>query len=160
MVIALKFILGIGLCLVGLAGLLLPAIPGAPLLFLGLVVIAWAENFAYVDGSAIAVLGLLAALTLVVDVAAGVLGAKGFGASKRALWGAGLGALIGLFFGIAGVLLGPLVGACLAEFTLAQDVRGAGRAGLGASLGLLLGVAVKIALAFSMLGVFAVTRLQ
>ncbi len=160
MITTLKLVLGIGMCLVGLAGLLLPAIPGAPLLFLGLVVVAWAENFAYVSGSIVALLGLLAALTMVVDVAAGVLGAKRFGASKRALWGAGLGALVGLFLGLVGVLLGPLVGACLAEFSVVRDVRRAGRAGLGASLGLLMGAVVKMALAFSMLGVFAVSRFQ
>jgi len=151
-------VLGAGLALLGLAGLLFPALPGAPLLFLGLVVAAWAENFEYVGTGTLVLLAVLAALTYAIDIAAGILGARRFGASPRAMFGAAIGAVAGLFFGLVGVLLGPLVGACIGEFSHVREVARAGRAGLGAAVGLLLGMALKIAVAFSMLGIFAAAR--
>jgi len=159
--VELFFLLALGACLVllGVVGLVFPALPGAPLLFVGLVVIAWAEDFAHVGMGTLAVLAVLAALSYLVDILAGVFGAKRFGASARAMIGAGLGALVGLFFGIPGVLLGPFAGACVGEFTVRPDFKAAGRAGVGATLGLVVGAAAKIALAFSMLGIFAVMRI-
>jgi len=153
------WVLALLLVAAGIAGLLLPALPGAPLLFLGLVCAAWAEDFAYVGVGWLALLGGLAALTYPVDLAAGAVGARRFGASGRAVIGAALGALVGLFFGLPGLLLGPFVGAVVAELLWERrNLRQAGRSGLGATLGLALGVATKLALAFAMLGIFALVR--
>ena len=146
------------LVLVGMAGLVLPALPGAPLLFAGLVAAAWAENFAYVGAGTIVVLGLFTALIIAVDFIAGALGAKYFGASPRAITGALLGGVVGLLFGFPGVLLGPLVGAVVGELSVRRDLNAATRAGFGASLGLLIAAVAKIALAFTMIGVFVVVR--
>ncbi len=143
----------------GLAGLVLPALPGAPLLFLGLVAAAWAEEFVYVGWTTLTVLGGLALLAYAVDFAAGAFGAKRFGASGRAVTGAALGTLLGLFFGLPGVVFGPFVGAVAGELTINRDLRGAGKAGIGATLGLAFGAAAKIALAFVMLGIFLAVRL-
>jgi uncharacterized protein YqgC (DUF456 family) len=143
----------------GLAGLVLPALPGAPLLFLGLVAAAWAEQFAYVGWGTLAVLAVLCLLAYLVDFAAGAFGAKHFGASGRSVIGAGIGTILGLFFGLFGVILGPFVGAVIGELTVRNDLHAAGRAGIGATLGLVLGAAAKIALAFVMLGIFLVMRL-
>lgn len=151
-------LVGVLLSLAGFAGLLLPALPGAPLLFLGLVCIAWAEDFAYVGAWTLGVLAALAALTYLIDIVAGLLGARRFGASPRALWGAGIGGLVGIFFGLIGVLLGPLVGAVIGQLTAVPDLMAAGRAGVGAALGLVLGAALKIAVAFMMVGIFALAR--
>ena len=155
----LLWILSSVLVLAGLAGLVLPALPGAPLLFLGLVAAAWAENFAYIGWGTLTVLGGLAVLTYAIDFAAGAFGARRFGATNRAVVGAALGTLLGLFFGLPGVLLGPFVGAVIGELTGHRDLHRAGKAGIGATLGLALGAAVKIALAFAMLGIFLVVRL-
>ena len=155
----LLWILSSVLVLAGLAGLVLPALPGAPLLFLGLVAAAWAENFAYIGWGTLTVLGGLAVLTYAVDFAAGAFGARRFGATNRAVVGAALGTLLGLFFGLPGVLLGPFVGAVTGELTGNRDLHRAGMAGFGATLGLALGAAAKIALAFAMLGIFLVVRL-
>jgi len=155
----LLWILAAILIVTGLAGLLLPALPGAPLLLLGLVAAAWAEDFAYVGWGTLSVLCGLAILTYVVDFAAGAFGAKRFGASGRAVAGAVLGTLLGLLFGLPGVVFGPFVGAVAGELTVNRDLRGAGKAGIGAALGLALGAAAKIALAFTMLGIFFVVRL-
>ncbi len=147
------------LIIAGLAGLVLPALPGAPLLFLGLVAAAWAEQFAYVGWGTLAVLGVLCLLAYLVDFAAGAFGARRFGASGRSVAGAALGTLVGLFFGLPGVLLGPFLGAVAGELTVNHNLRHAGKAGVGATLGLALGAAAKIALAFAMLGIFLAMRL-
>ncbi len=142
----------------GIAGLLLPAIPGAPLLFLGLVVAAWAEDFVHVGFGTLAVLALMTLLAWGVDFAAAAFGARRFGATPRAAAGAALGTLVGLFFGLPGILLGPFLGAVIGEVLGRRTLGAAGRAGFGATLGLVIGAAVKMALAFAMLGVFLVMR--
>ncbi len=150
--------LALVLVIAGIAGLVFPALPGAPVLFAGLLLAAWIEDFAYVGFKTLVVLGVLAVLSYVIDFLSGVLGAKRFGASPRALWGAALGGVVGIFFGLPGVLLGPFAGAVIGELSMLRPMLQAGRAGFGATLGLMLGVAAKLALAISMLGVFIVVR--
>jgi len=146
------------LVLAGLAGLILPAIPGAPLIFAGLVVGAWADDFAYVGVWTIVVLALLTLVTIGVDFWATMFGAKKFGASKRAVIGALVGSIIGLFLGLPGVLFGPFIGAVIGEISSRGSLPQATRAGFGATLGLILGAAFKLALALSMIGVFVAVR--
>jgi len=146
------------LVLGGLAGLILPAIPGAPLIFAGLVIGAWADNFVYVGVWTILALALLTLLTIGVDFWATMFGAKKFGASRRAVTGAVVGSVVGLFFGLPGVLFGPFIGAVIGEISSAGSLRQAARAGFGASVGLILGAAIKLALAFSMIGIFVAVR--
>ena len=141
-----------------MAGLLLPALPGAPLILAGLVVASWAEGFAVVTWPWLVLLAAIAALTYLVDFAATALGAQKFGASPRAVVGAVLGGILGLFFAPIGILLGPFAGAVLAELSLRKDLGAAQRAGFGATLGLLLGGVAKLALACLMIGIFATVR--
>ena len=155
----LLWLLATVMVLAGLVGLLLPVLPGPPLLFGGLLVAAWAEDFVYVGTATLTLLAVLALLTYAVDFAATALGAKRFGASKRAVLGAVVGAVVGLFFGLPGVLLGPFIGAVLGELTAQRGLGEAGRAGVGATIGLVLGAAGKLALGLSMLGVFATVRI-
>jgi uncharacterized protein YqgC (DUF456 family) len=143
----------------GLAGLVLPVLPGAPLLFAGILLAAWAEDFAYIGWGTLIAVGVLAALAIAADFVAGAFGAKRYGASGRAVLGATIGAVVGLFFGIVGVLLGPFVGAVIGELTVRRDLQAAGRAGVGATIGLALGVAAKLALGFAMVGTALVMRL-
>jgi uncharacterized protein YqgC (DUF456 family) len=152
------FFLAALLVAIGLAGTLLPAIPGTTLIFAGLLLAAWVEDFAYVGTWTLAVIGGLTALTYAVDFVAGSLGARRFGASPRAVYGAAIGAVVGLFFGLPGILLGPLVGAVLGELSARRTLGEAGRAGIGTALGLAIGTAAKLALALSMVGVFAFVR--
>jgi hypothetical protein len=155
----LLLVVGALLVTVGLIGTVLPAIPGIPLIFLGLCVAAWAEGFQYVGGGTIAVLGVMALVAYGVDLVAGALGAKRFGASRLAILGAVAGTIIGLFLGIPGLILGPFVGAAIGELVARRDLLQAGRAGLGTWLGLVIGAAVKIAISFSMIAVFLAKRL-
>jgi uncharacterized protein YqgC (DUF456 family) len=155
----LLWFLAVVLVAVGMAGLLFPVLPGAPMVFAGLVLAAWAEDFAHVGPITLAVLAVMAALTYVADFLAGAFGAKKFGASRRAVFGAMLGAMAGIFFGIPGVLLGPFIGAFIGELSARTGLKTAGRAGFGAALGLAMGIAAKLALAFAMVGIFVVVRL-
>lgn len=156
---ALLLALAAALVAVGLAGTLLPALPGVPLVFAGLVLAAWAEGFEQVGLGSVAVIAVLATIAWGLDFAAGLLGARHFGASRSALVGAGLGAVVGLFFGLPGFLLGPFAGAALGELIARRDLLQAGRAGFGAWLGLLFGSVAKLALCLSMLLVFLAARI-
>ena len=151
-------ILAVLLVLVGIGGLLLPALPGAPLVFAGLFLAAWAEDFEYVGTWSLVALGLLAVLTYIADFVAGAFGARRFGASSKAMIGATVGAVVGLFFGLPGIVLGPFLGAVIGEYIEHPDLFRAGNAGLGATLGLALGIAAKMSLAFTMVGLFLVVR--
>ena len=152
------FVLAALLILAGLAGLVLPGLPGSPLIFAGLFIAAWAEDFSYVGVGTLIVLGVLALLTYVVDFWATMFGAKRFGASKRAVIGAVIGSIVGLFLGLPGVIFGPFIGAVIGELSARRGLHDAARAGIGATIGLAIGVAVKMALAFSMIGIFIVVR--
>lgn len=143
---------------IGLVGLVLPGLPGAPLIFVGLVIAAWGENFVYVGLWTIVALAILALLAYGVDFWATLFGAKKFGASKRAVIGALLGAVMGLFIGLPGVVFGPFIGAVIGELSAQRSLPQAVRAGIGATIGLVLGSALKIALVFAMIGVFLVMR--
>jgi uncharacterized protein len=147
------------LIVIGILGLVLPALPGAPLVFLGALLAAWAEDFAYLGAGALVLLGVLALLAIVVDFVASAFGVRRYGASGRAMLGATLGAVVGLLFGIPGVLLGPFVGAMLGELTLRRSLGAASRAGVGATIGLVIGTAAKLAIAVAMVGVIVVMRL-
>lgn len=146
------------LVLVGLVGIVVPALPGVVLIFSGLLLAAWAEGFQYIGAKTLAVLGMLTVLAWGLDLAAGAIGARRFCASRQAIIGAGLGALVGIFFSVPGMLLGPFVGAVAGELLARRDLEQAGRAGIGAWIGLVLGVAAKLALSISMLVVFLVAR--
>ena len=154
----LLWILAVILVAAGIAGLVFPALPGAPILFVGLVVAAWAEGFQHVSTGTLIVLGVMALLMYLLDFLAGAFGARRFGASPRAIIGATIGAVVGIFFGIPGILLGPFIGAVLGELSAHSDLKTAGRAGIGATVGLALGVAAKLALALAMVGIFVIAR--
>ena len=142
----------------GLVGLFLPGLPGAPLILMGLILGAWANDFTYVGLWTIVVLTVLAGLTYAVDFWATMFGAKKFGASKRAVIGAIIGAIIGIFLGFPGVIFGPFIGAVIGELLAQRNLRQATRAGFGATIGLVLGAALKLAIAFAMIGIFVVAR--
>lgn len=143
----------------GIAGIVVPGLPGTGLVFLGLLLGAWIDGFEKVGAIPLVVIGLLAALSSVADIAMTSLGVKKFGATKWALVGAACGALAGFSFGIPGFLFGPFLGALAAELITTRDLRRAGRAGLGTWLGVLLGILLRFALVVTMIGVFLVAYL-
>lgn len=146
--------LGVIASLLGILGTILPAIPGLPLLAAGLVLLAWAGDFLAVGGVALAVIVGLAFFGMAIDFVAGLLGAKVCGASKQALWGAFIGGLVGIVFGLPGLILGPFVGAAVGELMAQRGMWQAGKVGLATLLGLIIGTVAKIGSALAMVGVF------
>jgi len=108
---------------------------------------------------ALTICAVLLGLTYVVDAIASALGVKRVGASRLAMWGAVLGTVVGVFFGIAGILLGPFIGAVVGELIARRDVMQAGKAGVAAWIGFIVGTLGKLAIMFTMVGVFVVMRL-
>lgn len=149
------WIVAVVLVLIGFAGTILPAIPGVPLVFLGLILGAAADDFERVGWPTLLVLALLTLAAIAVDLAAGALGAKRMGASPWALVGAAIGSLIGLVFGLPGLVLGPFLGAALGEWIARRDLRRAGKIGLATWAGMLAAAVAKIAICFAMVGLFA-----
>lgn len=143
------------LVVIGLAGIVLPALPGVPVIFAGLLLAAWADGFEQVGVVTLVVLGVLTFVSLGVDLVATALGAKRVGASRLALVGAVIGTFAGLLFGLPGLIVGPFAGALVGELIHGRQVGQAAKVGLGTWFGILLGVALKIGLAFAMLGIFA-----
>ncbi len=148
-------VLAVVLVCVGVAGSVLPALPGVPLVFAGLLLAAWAGDFQKVTWLPLVLLGLLTAISFVIDFAATALGAKRVGATRLAIVGAALGTLGGLFLGLPGLILGPFVGAIVGELLSHGQMQQAARAGLATWMGLIFGTLAKLALVFTMLGVFA-----
>ena len=153
------WILAIVLVLVGLAGIILPALPGPVLVFGGLLLAAWIDGFEKVGWVPLVVLGLLTMLTFLADIVATGRGARQAGASKQAVIGATIGTIVGIFFGIVGIFVGPFIGAAAGELLANRDLVRAGKVGYGTLFGLVLGAALKIALALTMIGVFVTAYL-
>ncbi len=151
-------IIGAVLVMVGLAGVVLPGLPGAVIIFAGLFLAAWAEGFSYVGTGTIVVLALITVFIYLIEIITGYFGVKKFGASKWAAIGAALGALIGMFFGFPGILAGPFMGAVIGELSAHGNFSQAGKAGFGAWFGIIFGTAIKLALSFTMIGIFLISR--
>lgn len=148
------YIVAAVLVLVGLAGTILPALPGLPLVFAGMVLGAWAGGFEHIGIPVLVVLGLLTLLSLVVDFWATALGARRVGASGKAVAGAVAGTFAGIFFGPVGLFAGPFIGALAGELLHGRDVAKATRVGFGTWLGIVFGTVLKLGLAFTMIGLF------
>ena len=146
--------LALFLMLAGLIGVLIPGFPGT------LVVLAAAIGHrlcfgpASVNQSVLIILVLLTVVALVLDFVAGWFGANKFGATWRGALGAVLGGIVGLFFGLPGIIIGPFVGATLLELTGGREWKPASKAGLGATVGLLAGIVGKFSINVIMILLF------
>jgi uncharacterized protein YqgC (DUF456 family) len=149
-------ILGLAAIVLGIAGVVLPLLPGMPLLFGGFWLLAWSDGFVRVGEWTIVLLGALALLAWGIDYVAATLGVKRVGASGKAVVGAAIGTVLGLAAGLVGVIVGPVLGAIAGEWLARRDSVQASRAGLAAGISFLLGIVAKIGIAFTMLGIFAV----
>jgi uncharacterized protein YqgC (DUF456 family) len=148
------WILGVLLIIAGLIGVVVPVLPGTLLVFVGMALGAWADGFVHIGWGTLAILALLALASYLLDFAAGLIGVRRLGASKWAVWGAAIGTVVGLFFGLPGLLLGPFIGAVLGEYAVRRQLKEAGKAGAGAWIGMVVGAAAKVALIGIMIGIF------
>jgi uncharacterized protein YqgC (DUF456 family) len=156
-IVYLLWALAVLLVLVGLAGTILPALPGVPMVFAGLFLAAYIGNFTRIGWPTLTLLGVLTALAIAADFVATLLGAKRAGASKLALIGAAIGSVLGVFSGLWGLFLFPFVGAVAGEYIARQQLTQASRVGLATWLGMMIGVLAKLAIALTMVGVFVVS---
>ncbi len=138
----------------GLAGTVLPALPGAALVFGGILLGAWIDGFQRVGVTVVVVCGLLMLLSWAADYASALLGAKRAGASREAVIGAALGTVLGLFTGLIGLLFMPLLGAAAGQYLAQRDAARAAQVGLSTWVGLLIGTVAKVVISFVMVGLF------
>ena len=150
----LLWILSVALIALGIAGTVLPALPGTALILAGIVLGAWIDDFVHVSVGTTVFVGALAVVAWVLDYVAGLLGARRAGASTLALVGAVLGTIVGLFMGLIGVLFMPLVGAAIGEYLAQKDQQRALKVGFATWLGMIVGLVAKVAIAFVMIGIF------
>ena len=159
MVEVLAWIACVLLLAIGVAGTVLPALPGTAFVLAGIVLGAWIDGFERVGGVTVAVTAVLAALSWVLDYVAGLLGARKAGASAQAVSGAAVGTVVGLFMGLVGVLFMPLVGAAVGEYLARRDHRQAARVGVATWIGIMVGIVAKVVIAFVMIGIFVAALL-
>ena len=150
----LLWLIAVALIVTGAVGTVLPALPGAILVFAGIALAAWIDHFTRIPAWMLAIFGLLTALAWAVDYIATAMGAKRAGASRLAIVGALIGTVAGVLSGLVGLLFMPLIGAAIGEYISRPDLRHAGHVGLATWLGLMIGTAVKIAIVFAMVGLF------
>lgn len=155
----LLWVLAVVLIVVGVAGVVLPALPGVMLVFAGILLAAWIDGFTLISVWTVAVLGVLAAIAFVIDYVASTVAARRAGASKEGLIGAALGTVLGIFTGFIGLIFMPLLGAAIGEFVARRDALRAGQIGVATWLGLLVATVLKLAIAFTMIGVFVAALL-
>ncbi len=132
--------------LVGLIGTLMPVLPGAPVIWLGMLAYGLIAGFDNLGMTFFVIQALLALSVMGVDYLFAVMGSHYFGGSKAALWGAAAGLLIGVFFFPIGLLLGPFIGATLADLLFRRQTGRAIKSGFGATLGFWGAVPIKLAL--------------
>ena len=149
------YLVSAALIIIGLLGVFLPVLPGIPLAYAGMVLAAWAGGFKEISVLVLILLGLLTLASIAIDFLASALGAKRAGASKLAVVGAALGSLFGmLFFNLPGLILGPFVGVMAVETAQGKSMREAGKIGFATWIGMAIGIALKVGLAFAMMGIF------
>jgi uncharacterized protein YqgC (DUF456 family) len=147
-------VIAVILIVAGLAGAIVPSLPGIPMIFGGIWLIAWMDHFRHLGLWWLLGIALVGAIGLILDLVAGALGAKRVGASQLAVWGALGGTLIGLFFGLPGILLGPFFGAVIGELASGNSVLRSAHVGVGTWVGLIFGTLIKLISSMMMVALF------
>jgi uncharacterized protein YqgC (DUF456 family) len=155
----LLWILVVVLIATGVVGTILPALPGALLVFAGILLGAWIDHFDRVSITVVVICGVLTLLAWATDYAAAMLGAKRAGASRLAVIGAAIGTVAGVFTGLVGLIFMPLVGAAIGELIAVRNATRAAKVGISTWIGLLLGTLAKVVLTFMMVGIFVAALL-
>jgi len=153
------YVLAAALIVGGVAGAILPILPGVPMIFGGIWLAAAVDEYRHLGWGWLVAIGIVAILGIAVDFISGSLGAKKIGASPRALWGAGIGTTIGMFFGLPGLLIGPFAGAVIGELWSGKSILRSAHVGVSTWFGMLLGIVAKVVLSFLMIGMAGVALL-
>jgi len=153
------YLLATALIIGGLIGSVIPALPGLPMIFGGVWLVAAVDNYRHIGLWWLLLIGGLGTAGVIIEFIASTLGAKRVGASRLALWGASLGTLVGMFFSISGLLLGPFIGALLGELASGTSVLRSAHVGVGTWIGLLFGTLLKLVISLMMVGLFGLALL-
>lgn len=143
------------LVIVGLAGAVVPMLPGIPLIFGGLWILAGVDHYQHVGRGWLIGIASIAVIGLALDFGAAALGAKRIGASPQAVSGALLGTVVGLFFGLPGLLFGPFLGALIGELAAGRSLERSTHVGIAAWIGLIFGTVIKLTASVMMVVLFA-----
>jgi uncharacterized protein len=143
------------LMIAGLAGSVLPFVPGAPLIVAGAVIYAIATDFSPVGAGRLALLVVIGLAAWALQHMAGPIAARRAGGGRTAIAGAVLGMLVGITFAPLGLLVGPVAGAIVAEVLVGRRLAESLRVGVGTGIGVLAGMASHVALALTMVALFA-----
>jgi len=130
-----------------------------PMIFGGVWLVAAVDNYRHIGLWWLLLIGGLGTAGVIIEFIASTLGAKRVGASRLALWGASLGTLVGMFFSIPGLLLGPFIGALLGELASGTSVLRSAHVGVGTWIGLLFGTLLKLVISLMMVGLFGLALL-
>jgi len=155
----LLWIVVVVLIVAGIAGTVLPALPGTVLAFAGILLAAWIDDFTRVSVWTVMVCGLLMLLAWGADYVSAMLGARRAGASRLAIAGAAIGTVAGIFTGFIGLLFMPLVGAAVGEYLADRNAARAAHVGVSTWIGLLVGTVAKVVITFVMVGLFVLALL-
>lgn len=147
------------LVLAGLAGSILPILPGIPMIFGGLWLASWVDGYQHAGLWTLVIIAILGIIAMALDFVAGAFGAKRVGASKMAVWGTFIGTIVGMFFGFVGIVVGPFLGALAGELANGNSVLRSTHVSLSTWVGMLLGTLAKLVLSFMMIGVYLVALL-
>ena len=142
----------------GVAGTIVPALPGIPMIFIGGWIIAHLDGYVNMGTGTLIFLGVLTALSIAIDWVSQTLGAQKAGATKLGLTGALVGTIVGIPFGLVGIFLFPVIGAFVGEMIGHRDMRKAGKVSWATWIGMIAGIAAKLAIAFIMIGIMCVMR--
>lgn len=150
-----SWVVAISLMISGLAGTVLPIIPGHLLILIGALLYKWIHPNDALSWWGIVILAVLVVAAYVIDFLSGALGAKWFGGSKWAVWGVLAGGIVGLFFGLPGLILGPLVGGFVFEILFAKkELKSATKSTVGTAVGSTVGLVARLVIGVLMIGVF------
>lgn len=143
----------------GVAGAILPVLPGIPMIFGGIWLAAAVDEYQHIGWAWLIAIGIVGAVGVALDFISASLGAKKIGATPRALWGAGIGTTIGMFFGIPGLIIGPFAGAVAGELSSGQSILRSAHVGVSTWVGMLVGMLAKVVISFLMIGMAGVALL-
>ncbi|OQA52012.1 MAG: hypothetical protein BWY43_00699 [candidate division WS2 bacterium ADurb.Bin280] len=149
------YIFGAIISLLGIVGIFLPLFPGVPMVFAGVLIVCIASKFSFISSTAVAIMGILALLSIAVDYLSGLLGAKYAGAGLYGSLGAVAGAIFGVgILGPIGVILGPALGVLIFEIIAKRKIEKSARVAAYTLFSTFIGMMLNLVIAVAILLIF------
>ena len=146
------------LLIVGIAGCIIPFLPGPPLAYGSLILLQLSSYKPFTE-KFLVIWALVTILVVIADYYIPIWGTKKFGGTKGGVWGATIGLVFGIFlFPPVGLIVGPFIGAFIGEIINNQDTNKAFRSALGSFIGFVAGTIMKLGISIVM-GYYFITAL-